>query len=237
MKDMIKWIKTYVLSLRRDIVFLLIFDCVFLLIMELWLKKIPAPFPIFVIIGDVMITVGISFLASFIFYFVQVHLPETRQKNNLYPVISELFHRIILIEKGFLTEYVGVKPFESLTEDGIRTGAISRDVNIQNAPIHLAGLNRSANWMEYGLHEVADIDKTWEMLMKYSSYMDSELLSLLSRVQSNSTLTFFRTMKSIYPTLKQGLKLNGFEGGFVELWRFIQKQEAYFDKVLKEYKQ
>lgn len=237
MKDMIKWIKTYVLSLRRDIVFLLIFDCVFLLIMELWLKKIPAPFLFFVKIGDVMITLGISFLASFIFYFVQVHLPETRQKKDLYPVISELFHRIIMIEKRFLTEFVGMKPFESLSEDCIKAGVISRDVNIPNAPLHLAGFNRSANWMEYGLHEVADIDKTWEMLMKYSAYMDSEFLSLLSRVQSNSTLTFFRTMKSIYPTLKQGLKLDGFEGGFVDLWRFIQEQEAYFDKELKVYNQ
>ncbi len=40
--------------------------------------------------------------ASFIFYFVQVHLPETRQKNDQYPVVANLFNRIIITEKGFL---------------------------------------------------------------------------------------------------------------------------------------
>lgn len=233
---MLKWFKTYVLSLRKDIVSLLICDCVFLLVMDLWLRRIPAPFPIFVKIGDVLVTLGISFLASFIFYFVQVHLPEARLKKDLYPVISELFHRIIFTERSFLTEFVGVKPFELLTEENIKAGIIARDVNIQNAPLHLAGLNRRANWMEYGLNQVAEIDKTWEMLMKYSAYMDSELLSLLSRIQGAGTLGFFRKMKGIYPSLKQGLKLSGFEDGFVELWHFIQEQYAYFDKVFSEYR-
>lgn len=234
---MIKWIKTYVLSIRRDIVILLILDCVFLLVMELWIRRIPAPFPIFEKIGNVLVTLGISFLASFIFYFVQVHLPETRQKKDMYPVISELFHRIIFTEKSFLTAFVNVKPFESLTEESIREGTQSRDVNIQDAPLYLAGPNRSANWMEYGIYEIESIDKNWEMLMKYSAYMDSDLLSLLSRVQSDSTLSYFRAMKSIYPTIKQKLILDGFEGGMIKLWRFIQEQDAYYEKVLSEYRQ
>ena len=232
---MLKWFKTYVLSLRKDIVFLLIVDCAFLLVMELWLRKIPAPFPVFPKIGDVFVTLGVSFLASFIFYFVQVHLPDTRQKKDLYPVISALFHRIIQTEKSFLTEFVGIKPFEALTEETIKNGTESRDVNVQDAPLHLAVQHRSANWMEYGISQVADIDKTWEMLMKYSAYMDSELLSLLSRIQGAGTLGFFRTMKGIYPTMGKGAKLNGFGGGMVELWRFIQEQEAYYSRVFPDY--
>jgi len=159
-----------------------------------------------------------------------------KKYNSSYPVISELFHRIIFTERSFLTEFVGVKPFELLTEENIKAGIIARDVNIQNAPLHLAGLNRRANWMEYGLNQVAEIDRTWEMLMKYSAYMDSELLSLLSRIQGAGTLGFFRKMKGIYPSLKQGLKLSGFEDGFVELWHCIQEQYAYFDKVFSEYR-
>lgn len=231
-----KWIETYVMTIRRDIVIMLIADCIFLLVMELLLRQIPAPYPIFVKIGNLVVTLAISFLASFVFYFVQVHMPEMKQKKNLYPVISELFHRIIITEKHLLTEFVGVKPFDSLTEEGITSGTISRDVNIQNAPLHLAGLNRSANWMEFGFCQTADIDKTWEMMMKYSSYMDSELLLLLSKIQSNSALAFFRTMKSIYPTIKEGLQLSGYETEMVKFWHFIQEQDSYYDKVLLQYK-
>ena len=58
---MIRWFKTYVLSIRKDFVCLLVVDAIFLLIMELVLKKIPAPYPVFVRIGDLMVTLAVSF--------------------------------------------------------------------------------------------------------------------------------------------------------------------------------
>ena len=228
------WFKTYLLTVRRDIIILLIIDCVFLLVMELFLKKIPAPYPFFVKIGDLSITLAVSFLASFVFYFVQVHMPEMRSKKNLNPVISELFKRIIYIEKGLLTEFVGVKPFENLSEDSIINGTNNRDVNVQDAPLHLIGLDRNANWIEYGASRVADIDKNWEMIMRYSDYMDSELLLILSKIQNNTTLGFFRTMKTIYPALGRGMHLNGFGDGMVKLWLFIKDQDLYYDKHFSE---
>lgn len=231
-----KWFKTYVLSLRRDIVILLIIDCIFLLLMELLFKRIPAPFLFFVTLGDITVTLGISFIASFIFYFVQVHLPETKEKTNLYPSIAALYYRILNTEKMFLTNYVGEKKYSELSEDNILAGAKMRDVNITNAPLVLAGQNRNANWMEYGFVEVDDIDKTWEMIMKYSSYLDSECLSLLAKIQSNSVFTFFRKMRGLYHTFLEGVNIDGFEKEYVNLWYFIQEQEKYYNKVFADFR-
>lgn len=230
-----KWWKTYIKSLRKDIVILLIIDCVFLLLMELVFKKIPAPFQIFVTMGNLAVTLGISFIASFIFYFVQIHLPETKQKTNLYPSIAALYYRILNTEKMFLTNYVGIKSYSELSEENILNGAKLRDVNIENAPLFLAGPNRSANWMEYGFNEVEDIDSSWEMIMKYSSYLDSECLSLLAKIQSNPVFAFFRNMRGIYHTFPNGVNIKGFEQCYVELWRFIRMQEEYYNKVFAEY--
>lgn len=232
---MIKWIKSYLFSIRRDIVLLLILDCMFLLVMELVLRRIPAPFPIFVKIGDVFVTLGISFLASFVFYFVQVHMPEMKQKKNLYPVISKLFNRIIITEKSLLTKFVNVAAFDALTEENIRNGTNTRNVNNQDAPMRFAGSNRNANWMEYGFSQVADIDKNWEMLMNYSAYMDSEMLLLLAKIQSDSTLGFFRKMRGIYPTLRHELHLNGFDAGMVDFWEGIKAQDVYYSRVFAGY--
>ena len=71
-------------------------DVIFLLVMELVFRKIPAPFLFFVKIGDVMVTLAISVIASFIFYFVQVHMPDIRHKANVYPCVAKLFHRILI---------------------------------------------------------------------------------------------------------------------------------------------
>ena len=58
-----RWIREYLFSIRKDLLFMLLADVVFLLVMELVLREIPAPYPIFVKIGDVMVTLAISFIA------------------------------------------------------------------------------------------------------------------------------------------------------------------------------
>lgn len=41
--------------------------------------------------------------------------------------------------------------------------------------------DRKANWIEYCIFEVQRIDKNWEMLMMYSSYMNSECIAFCQR--------------------------------------------------------
>lgn len=231
-----KWIRTYVLSLRSDILKMLLADVILMLLMELVFKLIPAPYPFFVTIGDIVVTLLISFIASFIFYFVQVHMPETKHKEDLYPSIAALYSRILHNEKNLLYHYVGAKSYKELTEEIILTGVKDRDVNKQDAPLILAGLERNANWMEYGFNTVREVDETWEMIMKYSSFLDSECLSILSRVQSDGVLSFFRTMRGIYRSLKNGLNIHGMESAYVKFWHFVQEQEEYYQRVFESYK-
>ena len=223
------WIKEYLFSLRKDLLYLLLVDVFFLLVMELVLRKIPAPFPVFVKIGDLMVTLAISFMASFIFYFVQVHMPDVRHKANVYPCVAKLFHRILINEKALLKNYVGAQSYEELTEDMIKQGARSRDVNVQDAPLYLAGAKRNANWIEYGFHQVDDIDKYWEMMMKYSSYLDSEFISILANIQDDNLLHFFRTMRKLYKSLQFG-EMHGFDELFLRFWHAIQSQEKYYNE-------
>lgn len=231
-----KWIKTYVVSLRGDILKMLLADVILLLLMELVFKQIPAPYPFFVTIGDIVVTLLISFIASFIFYFVQVHMPETKQKEDLYPSIAALYFRILNTEKSLLYNFVGAKSYEELNEDMIIAGAKARDVNIQDAPLILAGVERNANWLEYGFNAVEDIDKTWEMIMKYSTFLDSECLSLLSKVQSGGVLGVFRALRGIYRTLSNGVNIGDIENEFLKFWHFVQVQDDYYNRVFAPYK-
>lgn len=224
-----RWIREYIFSLRKDLLYMLFADVIFLLVMELVFRKIPAPFPIFVKIGDVMVTLAISVIASFIFYFVQVHMPDIRHKANVYPCVAKLFHRILINEKALLKNYVGAQSYEDLTENVIKMGVMRRDVNVQDAPLFLAGDNRNANWLEYGFHQVDDIDKYWEMIMKYSSFLDSKCISILADIKEDSLLHFFRTMRRLYKSLQFG-EMHGFDELFLKLWQSIQSQEKYYNE-------
>lgn len=231
-----RWIREYLFSIRKDLLFMLLADVVFLLVMELVLRDIPAPYPIFVKIGDVMVTLAISFIASFIFYFVQVHMPDIRHKANVYPCMAKLFSRILINEKALLKNYVGAQSYDELTEDVIKMGAMRRDVNVQDAPLFLVGDNRNANWLEYGFHQVDDIDKSWEIMMKYSSYLDSKCISLLADIKEDSLLHFFRTMRGMYRTITFG-EMHGLDKLFLDFWSTIQEQDKYYNDVFAIYNQ
>ncbi len=231
-----KWLKTYIKSLRRDIVILLILDVAFLLVMELWLRNIPAPFPIFVKIGNLTVTLAISFLASFVFYFVQVHLHDTKQKADLYPSVAALYKRILITEKSMIQNFAGATSYEQLSAEMIEKGVNERDINKKDTPLIIAGNpDRNANWLEYAFNELRDIDKSWDMIMRYSNYLDSECLSLLSKVQSDGALGFFRTLKGIYLTTQGPLNIQGFGASFVSLWHLVKEQEAYYNKTFAEF--
>ena len=231
-----RWIKEYIFSLRKDLLYMLFADVIFLLVMELVFREIPAPFPIFVKIGDVMVTLAISVIASFIFYFVQVHMPDIRHKANVYPCVAKLFHRILINEKALLKNYVGAQSYEGLTEAIIKTGAKSRSVTLQDAPLYLAGCNRSANWIEYGINQVDEIDRCWEMILKYSSYLDSKCVSILADIKEDSLLHFFRTMRGLYRTITFG-EMHGFDKLFLDFWSTIQEQDKYYNDVFAIYNQ
>ena len=54
------WLKKYILSLRKDLVIILLADIAYLLLMELVFRKIPSPYPIFAKIGENYLTIVLN---------------------------------------------------------------------------------------------------------------------------------------------------------------------------------
>jgi len=223
------------MSLRKDIVILLIIDILYLIIMEVLLRSIPAPYPVFVKIGDFFVALAISFVASFIFYFIQVHMPKVKAKEDLYPIIALLFKRIMDAEKELLMNYVNVKQYEDLSEDNIKEGVNSRVTTTQDAPLFFVRLNRYADWVEYGSHQLAYINKNWTMIMHFNSYLDSRCMSIMARIQNNTLLDFFRIAKSIHDSVRIN-NLSDMLGAFIRLWGLIKEQEVYYNAVFAKYR-
>ena len=115
----------------------MIADAAFLLIMELVLKKIPAPYAIFVRIGDLFVALGVSFFASFVFYFVQVHMHKIKEKEHVYPSIAMMFNAIISAEKDILTQLLGIN-MKDMSEENIKEKALQIDL-YKEAPLTIGG--------------------------------------------------------------------------------------------------
>lgn len=233
---MIRWFKTYVLSIRKDFVCLLVVDAIFLLIMEQVLKKIPAPYPVFVRIGDLMVTLAVSFIASFIFYFVQVHMPKIKERERIYPSIAKMFNQILSSETDILTQLLGLK-MKEMSEGAIKEKAKHIDLYTE-APLTIGSPqgDHRANWLEYCIYRVGIIDRNTDMMLNVSAYLDSECLDILMRIQDSEA--FLVQVRRLFPMCAAGgvHKLQyQIPDPFIRLWHFIEEQEAYYDRVFGKY--
>lgn len=226
---MIEWVRTYLFSLRRDFAIILGVDLAFLLLMELWLRNIPALYPVFVRIGDLFVTLGVSYIASLIFYFVQVHMPKIKEKEHLYPSIAMMFNAIIRAEKDILTQLLGMK-MNDMSEEAIKEKVQHIDL-YKEAPLIIGGPrgNHKANWLEYCMYRVRHIDRNVDMMLHLSSYLDSECMKILMRIQNFDT--FLGQVRRLFPMCsgKHTLQYQ-VSGPFVEFWHFIEEQEACYER-------
>lgn len=230
------WYRTYIKSIRRDIVIIFMIDLVFLFIMEIGLRQIPAPYPIFVKVGDLFVTLGISFIASFIFYIVQVHLPRIKEKEDLFPYIASMFQSILNTEKDIITQLLGLK-MDALNEETIKEKVKGLDL-YSEAPLIIGGVDsdQKANLIEYCLYNLKRIDSTWNMLINYSAYLDSECLALLYRIQNSGC--FLDRIRFLFPLYKGSCRRLSYKipESFIKFWHFIEEQQAYYDRTLAKYK-
>ena len=231
-----KWFKTYVLSIRKDFLWLLFADVTFLLIMELVLKKISAPYAIFVRIGELFVTLGVSFLASFIFYFVQVHMHRIKEKEHVYPSIAMMFNAIICAEKDILTQLLGIK-MEDMSEEAIKGRAQHIDL-YKEAPLTIGSANNAdhrANWLEYCMYRVGHIDRNVDMLLHLSAYLDSECMNILMCIQNFDM--FLGQVRRLFPLCNDRNHTLTYQapGPYIQLWHFIEEQEAYYDREFNSY--
>lgn len=234
-KRLLMWLKTYVFSLRQDFAILLGVDVLSLLVMELWLRSIPAPYPVFVRIGDLFVTLGVSYIASLIFYFVQVHMPRIKEKEHLYPSIAMMFNAILGAEKDILTQLLGLK-LNEMSENAIIEKAQYIDL-YKEAPLTIggAGGDHRANWLEYCMYRVGHIDRNVDMMLHLSAYLDSECMNILMRIQNFDT--FLNQVRRIFPMCNGRAHRLTFQTPepFMELWHFVEEQEKYYDRVYDKY--
>lgn len=230
-----KWFRKYIRSLGKDIVILFLLNVVFYLFLELVLRRIPAPYPFFVIIGDLFVALAISIMASIVFYFFQVHMPRIKEKENLFPSLASMFHSILGYEKDMLSQLLDLK-MDEMTEEKIN--AQTEKLNLYTpAPLIIGGTkgDHKANWIEYCIFRVQRIDKNWDLMIHYSSYLDSECMALLLRMQNSDM--FLNQVRSLFPICNGPAHRLSIDTSslFIEFWHFIDEQQKYYDRVFAPY--
>lgn len=151
---------------------------------------------------DLHFNLSASFVSSYIFYYIVVHLKEKKDFKNTAPHLNILTDRILALHKSII---IGLDRRVTGTAqyDGVPTLTESElDVLIdtlnyeEKAPLHLASERRSATWREYLIIQGEDIKKNIDKILVLTPFLQSDFAKIILELDSTIFLKFTEDLKS-----------------------------------------
>lgn len=144
-------------------------------------------------IGIVLYNLSLSIIASGIFYYLVVYIPEKRKKNKVKQVINMRFEQI---EMQSMITYGDIRTsstFQNAPMDFPENindfKLICKDMLLTSQPPdYFAGSTMVPlnNWFEYFKYNFKYDDKNLDELYKYSSYLEPETMQLMHDLSSHT---------------------------------------------------
>ena len=210
------FLKNRINSIPRPILLLSITAFISIILIEVWLINVPAPFSIFHQLGNIYLKLCYSFFSAFIFYFLIVHIPKEKRKlkalrlignkvsiinNHVFNIMNAIFFRkldpknIYEIKAGAITEAC----------KKINPQAQVEAINYDSAAYELISHN---NWFYFFnnsalsiKNEIKDIlilnDSVDTGLLEALTHLDDSMRSIIYKTNLNRTSLEFASLKLI----------------------------------------
>ena len=160
-------------------------------------------------LGIVSYNLSLSIIASGIFYFLVVYIPEKRKKRKVRQVINMRFEQI---ESQCMFTFRDIKKYspqkELVTEFPKNVGdfrLLCNNMKLNSKPpdywagTAMVPLN---NWYEYFKYNFKYDDKNLDELYKYSDYLEPETMQLMHDLSSHTFRSAINQYHSSYQTEK-----------------------------------
>ena len=226
------------MTVRKGLRKLALASIIFIFLMDLWLKNIPAPNEFFYICGNFFYGLSTAYIASFVFYFIDVHYKRQREKELLYGYIGHYFKLIIEDGKSIFTDMANsigypVK-FESITPKDVIT--ICSKINPKaNSTIKLWNNDSYVNWIEYLEYKRK---RMIDFLSKIQLQLtEPEFIKIIIEISDSDIFAGLNIMLSLnkHNQLENTSFGNGLEDGFIQYMELIKTSERYYKKEFSKY--
>ena len=189
--------------MKKEVIGLLIFSLLLLLSAVFLSSENPNFFGSIVKIGDVVYNLSMAYVASFIFYFLVVFLPDRRSRKSISPYI-QLQTNAISGKASAAFEAIRQVWGHSLKIEDASADDLTRMLACiepyQPAPMvhpnNLGGV-RQANWIEYFASAIRETRIAEEKILSHSLYVDVEIVKHTRAITSCSFFSAFELIASV----------------------------------------
>lgn len=193
-------------------------------------------------LGTIVDNLSIALVASYIFYFIVVHLKDEYQKRKMYNHLSNGVRLIFAFSKKFIEDLAQEQnideSYDELTDQQLTD--ICQNIDAQSsAPesVYVPSQNtyRHSNWIEYSYQTKERIEDHIEFLFSYTDFMDVELVELLTEINNSMFLQVIGQKVSSERRHGPEEDLSTYSSPLRKYILLISKLEKYAERELSVY--
>lgn len=184
--------------------------------------------------GEIYYRLCLSIIASYIFYFIVIHLKSMRDKENINTFVSSKVCQIVGDYNKQLSE---IKKVSNLKDDKTTYELEDwKDLLIKISPKAQAPLilgTRYATWMQYFSYYNKRTQSHIQKIFVNMPFLDSELVKILAHIDDCSHFSVIDLLSSVS---FNNDNMEGFASTFLEYAELCRQLDEYYKKKLLEYK-
>lgn len=212
------------------------------LLIDLFIRECIPEKGLFFSFINIVYTLCISFIASFIFYCIQVHLKEVRDKNKVLPSVECLYFRLLTCVNNVIIDTISgvdttknsVSIRETSKEEFI---ASTKKVRFDSMSQVYQG-DSQLTWFQYYSIRQRQVEEFRKNVLDFAHYLDEESISLLADLRNDAFLfTVVSHARSCEETgLKAAHDLAGAESLIDQYYELVMRMNKFYSEKLEPFK-
>ncbi len=201
-------------------------------VMDIYLFHRPEIVPWGAEFGRIYYTLCISMMASYVFYFIVVHLKEQADKENINAFVKNKVLGIINEHKSLINELKKAANCHS-EETYLHKGQVEevfRAINPKGkAPLLLGQSGQHANWMFYLKYHNERVQKSIQKIFVKMTFLDSRLVAILADIDD---CHHFNAIEAMAGMQFSNNDLHAWANMFYQYSLLINQLEDYYNRAL-----
>ncbi len=220
-------------SIRKDILFIFIFTIIVVIVFNIFeteFKKYAGSFSGFIL------NMCYSYIASFVFYFLVIHLQQENDKDKLYPYIIKNAEHIIGCSLGLIHDIcrgsnIDIKSKYPTDED---LDSICKSINFNaRSPFLVNQFALNLTWLENFEYYKSRSDHAINNIMQLNKFLDADFIIYLIKIDN---CQLFKGINNYKRCNINNQNITFVKDDLIEYFKIIRILENYIDIELKKYR-
>lgn len=217
-------------AVRKELLILLFSAFLIEFLMEFVLFKIPELFTGAAVIGQIISKLALSYISSFIFYFIVVHMKSQRDKRNVYVFVFPIARRLVYDARSIITE---ISIIRKISQDPSKEEiqAVFKEITFGTQTNTLIQIEPDVrgSWLMYLIWYHKRLTKCMAEIYPMAVFVDSDFIHKLVAIQECLFMSSVGVLSRV-PIKPMDQTLDCFSESFFAYLQLIKNLDKYIEK-------